>query len=88
MPSTPPPRGKWRPFTGASSSRRQDNAAISLPGLLLFALIIVLGFAALFAAFSHARAVQAFTGADRPLALAGAAMVLIGLLQARKLIRG
>ncbi|MDF8332040.1 hypothetical protein [Novosphingobium cyanobacteriorum] len=88
MPSAPPPRGKWRPFTGTPRSRQQDRAATSLPGLLLFVLIIGLGLSALFTAFTHARAVHAFTGADRPLALAGAAMVLIGLLQARKLIRG
>lgn len=87
MSLTPPPGGKRRPPT-RGARHPHGRPKTSLPGLLLFLLIIGLGLAALFAAFSHAHAIQAFTGADRPLALAGAAMIVIGLLQARKLIRG
>jgi len=67
--------------------RTTRRRGASIPGLLVFVLIVGLGLVAMATALNHARAGHGLVGPDRSLAIAGLAMVVIGVVQARKLLR-
>lgn len=83
----PEPKRPWFRLQGRSRRHTYYRAVSDVPGILLFALITLLGLAALGAAGWHWHASHRFVHADRVMAGIGVFLVVLGAWEGVKLAR-
>ncbi|MBU6269423.1 MAG: hypothetical protein KGN34_17890 [Sphingomonadales bacterium] len=87
MMSDPEPRRPWFRLVARTKRHTYYRAVSNVPGMLLFALIVVLGAAALVAAVRDYRHLHMLVREDRILGGIGLFLIVLGIWQGVKLAR-